>query len=67
MYTKFQLALQYFPDSIDKPDNAVHRLRAWILRNKKLCQALDETGKWRKDKTFTSRQVAIILEFLGDP
>lgn len=66
-YTKFQIALSYFPESIDKPDNAVHRLRVWIRNNSKLCEELEKTGNWTKSKSFTSRQVALIYEFLGEP
>ena len=66
-YTKFQIALSYFPESIDNPDSAVHRLRRWINKNPKLCEELKKTGNWRNSKSFTSRQVALIYEFLGEP
>lgn len=66
-YTKYQVALQYFPDSIDRPDSAVHRLRNWIIKNRKLCKELKKAGYRPRDKVFTSRQLALIYEYLGDP
>lgn len=67
MFTKFQIALQYFPESIDAPNNAVQRLRKAILRNKELLAALRKVGYNAKSKVFTSRELALIYEYLGDP
>lgn len=67
MYTKFQIALLYFPESIDSPNNAVQRLRKAILRNKELLAELHKVGYNAKSKTFTSRELALIYEFLGEP
>lgn len=67
MYTKFQIALQYFPDSIDAPNNAVQRLRRAILRNRALLTELRKIGYNAKSKVFTSRELALIYEYLGEP
>lgn len=64
MFTKFQIALRYFPDS---PDSAVHRLRYWIDHCAPLCQALAETGYKRTSKSFTKKQIELIFEYLGEP
>lgn len=67
MYTKFQIALQYFPESIDTPNNAVQRLRKALLRNKELLAELQNVGYNAKSKVFTSRELALIYEYLGEP
>lgn len=67
MYTKFSLSLRYFPDLIDNPDAAVHRLRYWIDNCAPLSKALAETGYKRTNKSFTKKQVDLIIEYLGDP
>lgn len=67
MYTKFQLALRYFPESIDRPETAVHRLRTWIRRNRELSQELIRAGSRTYDKEYTQRQVDIIFKYLGEP
>ena len=67
MYTKFQLALQYFPESIDRPETAVHRLRTWIRRNRDLSEELTLAGSRTYDKEYTKKQVDIIFKYLGEP
>ena len=66
-YTKFQVALSYFPDCIDRPESAVHRLRQWIQNNHLLRAELAKTGYNPKGKSFNGRQLAIIFEYLGEP
>lgn len=67
MYTKFQIALQYFPQLMDKPDLAVHRLRQWIVRNHELMARLKAVGYSTKSKRFSKRQRDLIYEYLGEP
>ena len=64
-YTKKELALRYFPDSM--PRTAVNHLMAWIRRCPSLWQELAATGYEPTCKAFTPRQVKIITEMLGEP
>jgi len=64
-YTKKELALMYFPDSM--PHTAVNHLMEWIKRNKQLMAELVATGYEKSAKMFTPRQVALITEYLGSP
>lgn len=66
-FTKYQIALQYFPESIDKPSNAVDRLRKGIQRNKELYRKLLHKGYNPRSKTFNKCQLDLIYEFLGEP
>ena len=43
------------------------RLAAWIRLNRPLTEALRQTGYYTKQRLFTSRQVALIFEYLGEP
>ena len=40
---------------------------AWIRLNRPLTEALRQTGYYTKQRLFTSRQVALIFEYLGEP
>ena len=64
-YCKQELALLYFPDST--PRTATRNLMRWINRNHQLCKELQDTGYYPNSKFFTSRQVCIILDYLGEP
>lgn len=64
-YSKQELALLYFPDS--DPRIASCHLMRWINRNGQLLRELKSAGYYRHTKFFTSRQVCIILDYLGDP
>ena len=64
-YTKKELALMYFPDST--PRTAVSHLMCWIRRCTQLWEQLQETGYEPTCKTFTPRQVKVIVEQLGEP
>ena len=64
-YTKKELALMYFPDSM--PRTAVNHLMAWIRRCEKLWQELLSMGYQPTSKAFTPRQVKAITEMLGEP
>lgn len=64
-YTKKELALMYFPESM--PRTAVNHLMAWIRRCLPLWQELSASGYQPASKAFTPRQVKIITEMLGEP
>ncbi len=64
-YSKFALASAYFPASTT--DAAIRRLRRWIDSNEELHHHLVETGYQPRQRHFTSRQTALIFEYLGEP
>ena len=64
-YTKKELALMYFPESM--PRTAVNHLMAWINRCTQLLEQLQATGYQSTCKAFTPRQVKAIVEHLGEP
>ncbi len=66
-YTKFQIALQYFPDLMDRPATAIKRLYRMIERCTELKSKLLQTGYRPSAKILTPRQVALIYEYLGEP
>lgn len=67
MFTKFQIALQYFPELMDRPKVALQKLRRWIRQSEGLCEALARTGYRQQQLTFSKRQVELIYEYLGEP
>ena len=64
-YYKSELAEAYAPYLA--PGSALNRLAHWIELNTPLSQALAQTGYRRNQRLFTSRQVALIFEYLGEP
>ena len=64
-YYKSELAQAYAPDIC--PGAALNRLATWIKTNKQLTEALKETNYRVNQQLFTSRQVALIFEYLGEP
>ena len=64
-YTKKELALMYFPDSL--PRTAVNHLMAWVRRCTPLREELLNTGYSPTSKAFTPRQVRLVVEYLGEP
>lgn len=64
-YTKKELALFYFPDA--SPHTAVNRLMRWINRNAPLLVRLEGLGYCKTARWFTSREVKLIVEHLGEP
>lgn len=64
-YTKKELALMFFPDS--EPRAAVRHLMSWIKRNKAISDYLAENGHNPFSKYFTSREVGVIIDNLGEP
>jgi hypothetical protein len=64
-YGYSELAQLYFPHITKK--SASVQLRRWLILNKKLNASLEETGFVPGQKLLTPRQVALVLEFLGEP
>jgi len=64
-YYKSELAQAYAPDIC--PGAALNRLAQWIKTNTQLTEALKETNYRVTQRMFTSRQVALIFEYLGEP
>ena len=64
-YYKSELAEAYAP--FLTTHSALNRLALWIDLNAPLSKALAETGYRRTQRIFTSRQVALIFEYLGEP
>ena len=65
-YRKSELALLFFPDSETK-GGALNNLNSWIRGNHELYEALKACGMPPKSKSFTPREVALIIEYLGEP
>ena len=64
-YYKSELAQAYAPNLAE--GSALNRLAQWIKLNAPLTEALQQTGYHSKQRLFTSRQVALIFEYLGEP
>ena len=64
-YTKKELALLYFPSA--EPHTAVNRLMSWVKRCKPLHMALIAQGYKKTAKWLSPREVAIVVEHLGEP
>ena len=64
-YSMKELAGLYFPPR--SPRVATTQLRRWINRNNDLTEALAQTGLKKGQRLLTPRQVALILEYLGEP
>lgn len=63
--SKTQLALMYAPELT--PNAAVKRLMAWLQRDEATMQRLAASGYYKTQKLLNSRQVQIIVDFLGEP
>ena len=64
-YYKSELAQAYAPYLCHRA--ALNRLATWIKTNPQLTEALKETNYRVNQQLFTSRQVALIFEYLGEP
>lgn len=62
---KWELAQDYSPEL--SRHSATNRLAKWLRHNPKLWEELLDTGYQPKQKIFTSKQVAIIIHYLGEP
>lgn len=65
-YGKSDLAMLYFPTANSK-HVAVNHLNGWINRNKSLLAELESIGHLRSARYFTPKEVAIIVNYLGEP
>lgn len=65
-YGKSELALQYFPDAASA-HTAVNHLMSWIHRHPVLSEGLARMGYRKSAKFFTPKEVAMIVEYLGEP
>ena len=64
-YTKFQIAMQYFPDK--SYATASRNLRYWIASDKALRDALHATGYRDRGKYLTEEQYQILIDHVGEP
>lgn len=64
-YSKSELAQAYAPEIGAR--SALNRLSRWIKFNKELLQALMDAGYKASQQIFTSKQVALIFNYLGEP
>ena len=64
-YEKAELAHLYNPHM--PIVSAMRKLRAWIRHNERLAAALAEAGENKRDHSYTPRQVALIVDVLGEP
>ena len=64
-YSKQELATMYFPEAA--PHVAVNRLTSWIRRCRPLDASLQQCSLGKYAKFFSARQVALIVEYLGEP
>jgi hypothetical protein len=60
-----ELAQQYFPSIT--PKSAATALREWIFSDQLLMQQLSENGFEKSKRVLSPKQVALIVERLGNP
>ena len=65
-YGKSELAMLYFPHA-QTAEGALSNLRFWIRRCRDLDEALKACGMARQSKSYTPKEVALIVEYLGEP
>lgn len=65
-YGKSELAMRYFPKA-QTPAGALSNLNFWIRRCTDLSTALRACGMARKAKSYTPKEVALIVYYLGEP
>ena len=65
-YGKSELAWLYFPTA-NSAHTAVNHLMAWVRRNPDLVNGLHKLGYRKSAKCFTPKEVALIIEYLGEP
>ena len=63
--SKTELAWQFSPKM--SQSGALNRLRRWIDGDPELLSALRSAGYRRNQRLFTTRQLSIIYDYLGDP
>ena len=65
-YGKSELAMLYFPKA-QTVGGALSNLNFWIRRCTDLTAALRACGMPRNAKSYTPREVALIVYYLGEP
>ena len=65
-YGKSELAWLYFPTA-NSAHTAVNHLMAWVRRNPDLVNGLHKLGYRNSAKFFTPKEVALIIDYLGEP
>ena len=65
-YGKSELAMLYFPHA-QTTSGALSNLRFWIRKCRDLDNALRACGMAQQAKSFTPKEVALIVEYLGEP
>ena len=65
-YGKSELAWLYFPTA-NSAHTAVNHLMAWVYRIPQLVDGLQKLGYRKTAKFFTPREVALIIDYLGEP
>ncbi len=58
--------MRYFP-KVQTPAGALSNLNFWIRRCTDLSAALKACGMARKAKSYTPKEVALIVYYLGEP
>lgn len=65
-YGKSELAMLYFPKA-QTAKGALSNLNSWINQNRKLKAALRACGMSPSAKSYTPKEVALILHYIGEP
>jgi hypothetical protein len=65
-YGKSELAMLYFPH-VQTPRGALSNLNFWIRRCTDLHAAIRACGMSRSAKSYTPKEVALIVYYLGEP
>ena len=64
-YGKSELAWLFFPTA-NSAHTAVNHLMAWVRRNPDLVNGLHKLGYRKSAKFFTPKEVALIIDYLGE-
>jgi hypothetical protein len=64
-YLKEDLAMMYHPQM--QPKAAMAKMRRWINLNPELKRRVQEAQISVQTHHYTSRQIAVLVEFLGEP
>lgn len=65
VYGHMELAMLYFPGIL--PKSASSQLSLWICRDEELLADLLKAGYKKGQRMYTPRQVAILVDHLGEP
>ena len=65
-YGKSELAWLYFPTA-NSAHTAVNHLMAWVRRNPDLVNGLHKLVYRKSAKFFTPKEIALIIDYLGEP